>query len=94
MHQASALIDLILKSKFNSIPKTIKIEFSENEISNWDAVLEYSHPDYGGSMYTVRDTVELNEEFLPQIWLCPVLTYFFSTPPLKLWANILPELEC
>lgn len=91
MHQASALIDAILTSRDGVIHQKISITFDWLELPGSDAVLEYSHQDYGGSIYKSSQVLDWTDDYEKEVWLCPVLTYFFKEPPEKLYVYICKE---
>jgi hypothetical protein len=91
MHQASALIDAILISRDTEIPKTISITFDWLELPEPDAVLDYTQQEYGGSMYKSSQVLDWTEDYEKEVWLCPVLTYFFKEPPKKLYVYVNKE---
>jgi hypothetical protein len=84
MHQASSLIDDILVSRAKKIPKEIEIGFDCLDFNDPDTVLIYSHSDYGGSVYKSSKVLDWATNYEREVWLCPVLTYFFKEPPAKL----------
>jgi hypothetical protein len=88
MHQASALINWILIDKFDDTPEVITVAFSPEEFEGSDVTLEYSHSDYGGSIYNSTRVLDWTEGHEKEIWLCPVLTYFFESPPKNLYVLI------
>jgi hypothetical protein len=61
----------------------------ENLPEKEEAILVYSHADYGGSVYKVVELLGKKQKDDREVWLCPVLTYFFNEPPEKLyvWVN-------
>jgi hypothetical protein len=87
MHQATNVIDFILQQKYKRFPKTIEIVFDHLELYDADVSLEYKEPSFDGSLY--RTTQEFVLPVPSQdVWLCPVLTYFYKTPPEKLYVLI------
>jgi len=92
MHQATSVIDFILQQKYKKLPKTIEIVFDHLELYDADVSLEYTEPSLGGSLY--RTTQEFVTPVPSQdVWLCPVLTYFYRTPPEKLYVLITESTE-
>jgi len=92
MHQATSVIDFILQQKYKKLPKTIEIVFDHLELYDADVSLEYKEPSLGGSLYCTT------QEFVipipsQDVWLCPVLTYFYKTPPEKLYVLITESAE-
>ena len=92
MHQATNVIDFILQQKYKTPPKTIDLVFDHLELYDADVSLEYKEPSLGGSLY--RTTQEFVLPVPSQdVWLCPVLTYFYETPPKKLYILIAEATE-
>jgi hypothetical protein len=92
MHQATNVIDFVLKKKYKTTPKTISIIFDYLNLSDADVHLKYKEPSAGGSLY--RTTQELVMPIPSQdVWLCPVLTYFYPQPPEELYVLITEEKE-
>jgi len=91
MHQASALIDSVLLSRDKTIAKKISITFDWLKLTDPDVVLKYSHQDYGGSIYNSSQVLDWKEDYQKEVWLCPVLTYFFKEPPTELYVYITEE---
>jgi len=91
MHQASALIDDILMGRDNVIHQKISITFDWLPLPEADAVLKYSHQDYGGSIYNSTQVLNWTSNHEKEVWLCPVLTYFFREPPKELYVYITKE---
>jgi len=91
MHQASALIDSILMSRDKVIHKNISVTFDWLPFADPDVVLKYSYHDYGGSVYKSSQVLNWKENYEQEIWLCPVLTYFFKEPPDQLYVYITEE---
>jgi hypothetical protein len=54
-------------------------------------VLKYSHQDYGGSIYNSSQVLDWKKDYQKEVWLCPVLTYFFKEPPAELYVYITEE---
>ena len=90
MHQASALADEILQKTLSYVPEKMSITFDQEPMfDEQDATLVYDRSEYGGSIYTVSELLGETQEDKREIWLCPVLTYFFTAPPetLYVWVN-------
>ena len=88
MHQASALIDSILLNRDKKIPEKIQIGFDSYQLNNADIILNYLRSEYSGSIYKSSKILDWEIDYEKEIWLCPVLTYFFEEPPAQLWAYI------
>lgn len=88
MHQASALIDWILTDKYDHIPETIAVAFSSSDFEGSEVTLEYSHAEYNGSIYNSTRVLDWTKGHEKEIWLCPVLTYFFEEPPNTLYVAV------
>jgi len=88
MNQASALIDSILLTRDKKICKKIEIGFDSYQLKGADIILDYLRPEYGGSIYKSSKILDWKTNYEKEIWLCPVLTYFFKEPPIQLWAYI------
>ncbi len=93
MHQATALIDSILMEQYQRIPENISVIFSDNELFEPDAILKYQEPSGGGSVYRSTQVLKRTENYEHNVWLCPVLTYFYKTPPKKLYVLITEDLK-
>lgn len=91
MHQASSLIDEIFLGRDKEIPENISITFDWLELPEADVVLKYTHQDYGGSVYKSSQVLDWTEDYEKEVWLCPVLTYFFKEPPDTLYVYINKE---
>lgn len=91
MEQATGLIDAILLSRYNKIPKYISITFDWLQLPEPDAVLALIGPDKGGSMYQATRVLDWTENTQQHVWLCSVLTYFFQEPPENLYIYINEE---
>jgi len=91
MHQASALIDDVLASRDGVVHQKISITFDWLELPGADVVLQYFRPDYGGSIYKSSQVLDWSEGHEKEVWLCPVLTYFFKEPPAQLYVYITEE---
>ena len=88
MHQASALIDWVLISKLDTIPEVITVTFSPDYFDGSEVTMNYSHADYGGSIYKSTRVLDWVKGHEKEIWLCPVLTYFFEQPPKTLYVSV------
>jgi len=93
MHQATAVIDIVLAKRYDHVPETISIIFDHVCIKDADVVIEYKEPSLGGSMYVTTDLLGLSESSGKDVWLCPVLTYFYPKLPKKLYVLITEETE-
>jgi hypothetical protein len=88
MHQATELIDLVLMESYGYIPKQISIFFDHNELFEPDVLLQYKEPSNNGSMYKSVRVLKRTEDYVHEVWLCSVLTYFYKKPPEHLYVLI------
>lgn len=88
MHQASSLIDSILLSRDGKIADQISITFDCLPLPEAHATLKYSHQECGGSIYKSTQVLDWEKEYEKEVWLCPVLTYFYKEPPDALYVWI------
>ena len=93
MHQATAVIDAVLAKRYDHTPEVISILFDHVAIPDADVVIEYKEPSGGGSMYATTEVLGSVEDAEQDVWLCPVLTYFYPDPPEKLHVLITEEKE-
>lgn len=93
MHQATSLIDSILMERYQHIPNNISIYFDHCELHEPDVTLEYHEPSGGGSIYKSTQVLKRTEDYNHDVWLCPVLTYFYEKPPEKLYVLITKDQE-
>lgn len=91
MHQATELIDSVLMESYGYIPKQISILFDHNELFEPDVLLQYKEPSDGGSLYESVQVLKRTENHVHEVWLCPVLTYFYENPPENLYVLITEE---
>ena len=68
MHQATALIDKVLLSKYETIPEEIEITYDIDPIyeDSADIILEFQSDDGEASFYKDKRSGDV-------VWLCPVL---------------------
>jgi len=93
MHQATDLIDSILMEQYQKIPENISIIFDHCELHEPDVVLKYQEQSSGGSIYRSTQVLKRTENHIHDVWLCPVLTYFYEKPPQKLYVLITEDLK-
>jgi hypothetical protein len=91
MPQASSLIDAIFLSRDTEIAENISITFDWLELPEADIVLKYTHQAHGGSVYKSSQVLDWTEDYEKEVWLSPVLTYFFKEPPNTLYVYINKE---
>ena len=93
MHQATAVIDAVLAKRYTHVPEVISIIFDHVYVEGADVVIEYKEPSLGGSLYVTTEVLGLTKKSDQDVWLCPVLTYFYPDPPKKLYVLITEEEE-
>lgn len=93
MHQATELIDSVLMESYGFIPKQISILFDHNELFEPDVLLKYKEPSNNGSLYESVQVLKRTKDYLREVWLCSVLTYFYEKPPENLYVLITEKTE-
>ena len=93
MHQATQLIDSVLMESYGFIPKQISILFDHNALFEPDVLLKYKEPSSDGSLYESVQVLKRTEDYVHEVWLCPVLTYFYEKPPENLYVLITEKTE-
>lgn len=93
MHQATKLIDSVLMESYGYIPEQISILFDHNELFEPDVLLQYKEPSGDGSLYESVQVLKRTENYVHEVWLCPVLTYFYEKPPENLYVLITEQIK-